>query len=114
MNGFEVATAVNHKVPVVWVVFNNAMLGMVYHGRRLFKKPIPDGLPSQFERVDFAKVAEGLGARGIRINHHNPLTRQMVQEVIASQTPTVLDVWIDDQVIPPIHSRIATVDKHFG
>ena len=114
MNGFEVATAVNHNVPVVWVVFNNAMLGMVHHGRRLFKKPIPDGLPPRFERVDFVKVAEGLGARGIRIDNDNPLTQELITDVIDMARPTVLDVWIDDEVVPPIHSRIATVDRHFG
>nr|MBF0221849.1 thiamine pyrophosphate-binding protein [Desulfobulbaceae bacterium] len=114
MNGFEVATAVEHKVPVIWVVFNNAMLGMVYHGRRLFKKPIPEGLPSRFTRVDFVKVAEGLGARGIRIDMDNPLSQELIDDIIACGRPTVLDVWIDDLVVPPIHSRIATVDKHFG
>jgi len=114
MNGFEVATAVNHQVPVIWVVFNNAMLGMVHHGRRLAKKPIPDGLPPRFERVDFVKVAEGLGARGIRVDADNPLTRELIRDVIDQGRPTVLDVWIDDEVVPPIHSRIATVDRHFG
>lgn len=114
MNGFEVATAVEYDIPVVWVVFNNAMLGMVYHGRRLFKTPIPDGLPSRFKRVDYAMVAEGLGARGIRVDMENPLTQEMIDDIIETGRPTVLDVWIDDQVVPPIHSRIATVDKHFG
>lgn len=114
MNGFEVATAVDNKIPVVWVVFNNAMLGMVYHGRRLFKTPIPEGLPSRFSRVDYAKVAEGLGAKGIKIDKDNPLTQELVNEIMTSGMPTVLDVWIDDQIVPPIHSRIATVDKHFG
>ncbi|MBU1640036.1 MAG: thiamine pyrophosphate-binding protein [Proteobacteria bacterium] len=114
MNGFEVATAVDNDIPVIWVVFNNAMLGMVYHGRRLFKNPIPEGLPSRFKRVDYAMVAEGLGARGIRIDTDNPLSRELMNDIIAEGRPTVLDVWIDDQIVPPIHSRIATVDKHFG
>ena len=114
MNGFEVATAVNHDIPVIWVVFNNAMLGMVYHGRRLFKTPIPDGIPSRFKRVDYAKVAEGLGARGIHIDKDHPLTPDLARDIIGSGQPTVLDVWIDEEIVPPIHSRIATVDKHFG
>lgn len=114
MNGFEVATAVDNDIPVIWVVFNNAMLGMVHHGRRLFKTPIPDGLPPRFKRVDFVQIAEGLGARGIRLDGANPLTPELAREILAEGRPTVLDVWIDDEVVPPIHSRIATVDKHFG
>ena len=114
MNGTEVATAVNYDIPVIWVVFNNAMLGMVYHGRKLFQTQVPDGLPSRFKRVDYAMVAEGLGARGIRLDKDNPLTPELAQEIILSKQPTVLDVWIDHEVVPPIHSRIATVDKHFA
>lgn len=114
MNGSEVATAVNHDIPVIWVVFNNAMLGMVYHGRKLFKTPIPDGIPSRFKRVNYAMVAEGLGARGIHIDKNNPITPELAQDILESGRPTVLDVWIDDEIVPPIHSRIATVDKHFG
>ncbi len=114
MNGCEVAAAVDNNVPVVWIVLNNAMLGMVYHGRRLFKTPIPDGLPSCFQRVDYAKMAEGLGAQGIKLDASAPLTEKLVDEILASGRPTVLDVWIDELAVPPIHSRIATVDKHFG
>lgn len=114
MHGCEVATAVDHKIPVVWVVFNNAMLGMVYHGRRLFRTPVPDGLPSRFTRVDYAKVAEGLGAWGIHIDKTTPITKGLAEEILSSRQPVVLDVCIDDEIIPPIHSRIATVDTHFG
>ncbi len=114
MNGFEVATAVDNDIPVIWVVFNNAMLGMVYHGRRLFKTPIPDGLSPRFKRVDFVQIAEGLGAQGVRLDGANPLTPELARDILAQGRPTVLDVWIDEEVVPPIHSRIATVDKHFG
>ncbi len=111
MNGFEVATAVNYNIPVVWVVFNNAMLGMVYHGRRLFSTPIPDGLDPHFKRVDFAMVAQGLGARGIRIENPGDITKSFMAEVLATGRPTVIDVLIDDEAVPPIHSRIKTVDR---
>lgn len=114
MNGFEVATAVNYNIPVVWVVFNNAMLGMVYHGRKMFTTPVPEGIPSRFQRVDFVKVAEGLGARGIRLGKGERLTQALVDDILAAGQPTVLDVWIDEEAVPPIHSRIKTVDKHFS
>ncbi|MCI5125046.1 MAG: thiamine pyrophosphate-binding protein [Candidatus Electrothrix sp. AR5] len=114
MNGFEVATAVNYKIPVTWVVLNNAMLGMVYHGRRLSKKVVPDAMDPCFQRVDYVKIAEGLGARGIHIDGKEPLTSSLVEDIMTAQVPTVLDVWIDDQAVPPIHSRIKTMDTHFS
>ena len=114
MNGFEVATAVNYKIPVTWVILNNAMLGMVYHGRRLSKKAVPDAMDPCFQRVDYVKIAEGLGARGIHIDGKEPLTSSLVEDIMTAQVPTVLDVWIDDQAVPPIHSRIKTMDTHFS
>ncbi|GAB4346526.1 MAG: acetolactate synthase large subunit [Desulfobulbaceae bacterium] len=111
MNGFEVATAVNYNIPVVWIVFNNSMLGMVYHGRRLFKKTIPDGLSPHFKEVDFATVAEGLGARGIRVEKTGTITPEFMEEVFKTGRPTVIDVLIDREAVPPIHSRIKTVEN---
>lgn len=111
MNGFEVATAVNYDIPVVWVVFNNSMLGMVYHGRRLFKNTIPDGLTPHFKDIDFAKVAEGLGARGIRVEQPGEITPEFMEDVLQAGRPTVIDVLIDREVVPPIHARIKTVEE---
>ncbi|MFH1217756.1 MAG: thiamine pyrophosphate-binding protein [Pseudomonadota bacterium] len=113
MNGFEVATAVNYDIPVVWVVFNNAMLGMVYHGRRLFGTPIPDGLTPHFKRVNFAQVAEGLGARGIRVERPGEITKDFMDDVLRAGRPTVIDVLIDQEAVPPIHARIKAVDQQF-
>jgi acetolactate synthase I/II/III large subunit len=114
MNGVEVATAVQYDLPVTWVVFNNAMFGLVYHGRKLFSQPIPEGLPSRFKRVEFAQMARGMGARGIKIDRAEQFTPELVQDILASGRPTVLDVRIDAEAVPPIHSRIKTMDKRFA
>ncbi len=111
MNGFEVATAVNYDIPVVWIIFNNAMLGMVYHGRRLFKEPIPDGLTPYFKRVDFVKVVEGLGGKGIKVDKPGTITKEFMTDIFHENVPTVIDVHIDAEAVPPIHARIKTVDK---
>ncbi len=114
MNGVEVATAVEYDLPVVWVVFNNAMFGLVYHGRKMFPQPIPEGLPSKFKRVDFAQLAQGLGARGIKIDTPEQFTPELVQDILAARRPTVLDIRIDAEAVPPIQSRIKTMDKRFA
>jgi acetolactate synthase-1/2/3 large subunit len=111
MNGFEVATAVNYDIPVIWVVFNNSMLGMVYHGRRLFKNTIPDGLTPHFKDINFAQVAEGLGARGIRVEKPGEITTEFMDDVLQAGRPTVIDVLIDREAVPPIHARIKTVEE---
>lgn len=114
MHGMEVATAVEYDIPVIWIIFNNGMLGMVHHGRKLFNPQVPEGLLSGFrQRYDFVKVAEGLGAQGIRIDQPGGLTPQLLAEVIASRRPTVIDVWIDETAVPPIHSRIEAVANQY-
>lgn len=114
MNGMEVATAVEYNLPVVWVVFNNAMLGQMYHGRKMFAQPIPEGIPSRYKRVNFAQMAEGLGALGIKIDTPDQFTPELVQYILAARRPTLLDIRIDAEAIPPIHSRIQTMDKRFA
>ncbi|MBF0558183.1 MAG: thiamine pyrophosphate-binding protein [Nitrospirae bacterium] len=112
MNGMEVATAVNYNIPVIWVVMNNSMLGMVYHARKL--AAIPEGIISTFRRVDFVKLAEGLGARGIRITKPGEINRKMMDKIISSGRPTVLDVIIDPEEVPPIHSRISSLERTYN
>ncbi|MCP4686503.1 MAG: thiamine pyrophosphate-binding protein [Desulfobacterales bacterium] len=115
MNGMDVSTAVNYNIPVVWVVFNNQMFGLIYHGRQMGAKVIPEGIPSRFEsRTDFVKLAEGYGARGIRIEKPEDMTPELAQDIIDAGRPTVLDVWIDEEEVPPIGSRIGSIDKHYA
>ncbi len=113
MNGMEVSTAVNYNIPVVWVVFNNQMFGLIHHGRKMDPKVIPEGIPSRFEtRTDFVKLAEGYGARGIRIKKPEEMTPELARDILESGRPTVLDVWIDEEEAPPIVSRIGSIDEH--
>jgi acetolactate synthase-1/2/3 large subunit len=112
MNGMEVATAVNYNIPVIWVIMNNSMLGMVYHGRKLAN--LPEGIESTFKPVDFAKIAEGLGARAIKITKPGEINKKLMDEIIASGAPTVLDVIIDPEEVPPIQSRIAALEKLYN
>jgi acetolactate synthase-1/2/3 large subunit len=112
MNGMEVATAVNYNIPVIWVIMNNSMLGMVYHGRKL--AVIPEVIKSTFRQVDFVKLAEGLGAKGIRITKPGEINKKLMDKIISARVPTVIDVIIDPEEVPPIHSRIAALEKLYS
>ncbi|MBI4620563.1 MAG: thiamine pyrophosphate-binding protein [Desulfobacterales bacterium] len=109
MNGMEVATAVNYNMPVIWVILNDAQLGMVYHGQRMASDA--HVVASKFKRVDFFKIAEGLGAKGIRIEKPGEINKDMMDDIIASGKPTVLDVIIDSEEPPPMKSRIEALEK---
>lgn len=113
MHGMEVSAAVSHNIPVIWLIFNNAMYGMIHHGRRMFKTPIPDGIPARFKRPDFAKLAEGFGAVGVSVKKTGELTPELVNEVIATACPAIIDVWIDEDIAPHMGSRIKSMSKFF-
>ncbi len=102
MNLNELATAARSKVPVIEVVVNNHVLGMVrqwqnlFYGQRYAQTTLTDG-------VDFVKTAEGLGAEGIRVEKAEdfvPALRWAMQR----SGPVVIDCVIDqdDKVFPMV------------
>lgn len=108
MNGMEVATAVNYNVPLVWIVLNNAKLGLVHELQKfsLGEKTVC----TTFNRVDFAKVAEGLGAQGFTIERPGGLS-EILPKALESGKPTVIDVLIDPDEVPPIERWVRGVSE---
>ncbi len=64
--------------------------------------------------MDFVKIAEGLGARGIRITRPGEINKKMMDDIISSGLPTVLDVIIDPEEVPPIQSRTETIERLYN
>lgn len=97
MNGMEVSTAVNHGIPVIWVVLNNASLGMVYHGDRVNLGRDSGGL---IRDVDLVSVARGLGAAATRVSTSEGL-KAAVRRALSDRVPSLIDVTIDPDQVPP-------------
>ena len=84
----DLITAVTYELPVKLVVFDNRRLGMV----KLEKEQV--GLPEYgtvLHNPDFAKVAEAIGMRGIRVERPDDVAGA-VREVLAHDGPVLLDV----------------------
>ena len=95
----DLITAVTHDLPVKLVVFDNARLGMV----KLEMEQV--GLPEYgtvLHNPDFAKVAEAIGMRGIRVEDPAEVDGA-VKEMLAHDGPVLLDVLTnpDEIAIPP-------------
>ena len=108
MNGMEVLTAVKYNIPVIWVIFNNYGYAMVSDCRKIFPKPIPDIITSaKPEGTDYAMVARGFGAIGIRIEKAGEITPEFMENILKQKRPAVLDVVVDkDAVSPGLKERI--------
>lgn len=112
MNGMEIHTAVDHRVPVVWIVANNGGHGMVAHGER--SQFGGKFVSSKFSQpLDIARIAEGMGARVCRVEKPGDLPKA-IKSALSSGEPAVLDVLIDAEEAPPMRLRIEALARFFA
>ena len=86
----EIESAVRHNLPFVAVVANDSAWGIVVSTQRSGHGK--DGvLASKFGDIQFGKIAEALGARGLRVNDPREL-RRSIEEGFSSKVPMIIDV----------------------
>lgn len=113
MNMNEIATAVREKLPLIEVIVNNHVLGMVRQWQNLFYEErysatvLDDG-------VDFAKVAQAMGARGIRVTTREEFDAAF-EQALACDGPVVLDCIVDrDDKVWPMVAPGAPISEAFS
>ena len=102
MNMNEVATATRYNIPVIEIIFNNHVLGMVrqwqdlFYGKRYSATVLDD-------QVDFVKVSEGMGAKAYRVTTIDEFENAF-KEAVSLNIPCVIDCIIDreDKVFPMV------------
>ncbi len=112
MNMNELATASRYNIPIIEIVIDNHVLGMVrqwqtlYYGQRYSATVLHD-------KVDFCKVAEGLGCRAIRVEKPEEV-EPALKEALTCGEPVLIDVIIDDDdKVFPMVSPGAAIDEAF-
>lgn len=112
MNLNELATASRYNVPIIQVVLNNHVLGMVrqwqtlFYGKRYSATILED-------KVDFCKTAEGLGCKAIKVTKKEEVA-SAIQEAMDHHGPVVIECIIqeDDKVFPMVAPG-AAIDEVF-
>ncbi len=102
MNMNELATASRYNIPIIQVVINNHVLGMVrqwqtlFYGKRYSQTVLND-------KVDFCKVAEGLGCEAIRVTTKEEMG-PAIEKAISLKAPVLIECMIqeDDKVFPMV------------
>lgn len=108
MNGQEMTVALTEKLTVLFVILNDAALGMVKHGQRLAgAEQIGFELPT----VDFRLLAESMGIPGHVIHTAQDFENLDLDAILSNPGPTVLDVRVDREEAPPMELRLRTLGR---
>ena len=102
MNLNELVTMKSYNIPVVMIIMNNMVLGMVRQWQKLFyDNRFADTDPNR--QTDFVKVAEAFGVKGLRINTNDEIDA-VIKEAVDYNGPVVVDCRIspDSNVLPMI------------
>ena len=112
MNMNEIATAVRHSIPIIQVVINNHVLGMVrqwqdlFYGKRYSATVLNDA-------VDFVKLAEAMGAKGIRATTQEEF-KEAFEKALTLNRPVVIDCQVDsDDKVWPMVAPGAPINEAF-
>ena len=112
MNMNEVATAARHNIPVIQVVINNHVLGMVRQWQDLFYDERYSATVL-WDAVDFVKLAEAMGAEGIRAESQEQF-REGFARALELNKPVVIDCQIDsDDKVWPMVAPGAAISEVF-
>lgn len=113
MNMNEIATAARYNIPIIQVVINNHVLGMVrqwqnlFYGQRYSATVLNDA-------VDFVKLAEAMGAVGIRATTQDEF-KKAFSEALTMGRPVVIDCQIDsDDKVWPMVAPGAAISEAFS
>ena len=112
MNMNEIATATRYDIPIIQVIINNHVLGMVrqwqnlFYGKRYSQTVLRD-------KVDFVKLAEAMGAKAKRVTTKEEFDVAF-EEALKSNTTFVIECEIDsDEKVFPMVSPGAAISDAF-
>ncbi len=110
MNMNEIATATRYNIPIIEIIFNNHVLGMVRQWQTLFYDKRYSNTNLQ-DKVDFVKLAEAMGAKAYRITNKDEV-ESVLKEVLSLNEPVLVECIIDsdDKVWPMVAPGAAIED----
>ncbi|MGN6360774.1 MAG: thiamine pyrophosphate-binding protein [Thermomicrobiales bacterium] len=113
MSGTELETIGRLKLPVTLIHFNNGAYGWIKMLQHLY---FDDRFYNvDFNAVDYARIAEGFGVRGVSVEHPDQL-EDAIGEAVRRDSPTFIDVRTESELteVPPVHAWERAVGKVTG
>ena len=102
MSGQEITVAIEERLSIIFIIINDSAYGMVKHGQILSgAEQIAHKLP----RVNYCAMAEAMGAFSSIIDSPEQLNELDINAICNRSGPTLLDIRIDPDEVPPISMR---------
>lgn len=104
MHGMEILTAKEYHLPILFIVMNNARLGMVYHGHSLqFQRTHPS-----FEQnpINISALAAAMDIPSFRVTELLDINEDLMNHFMNLNGPAVLEVALTDHNTPPMGDRV--------
>jgi acetolactate synthase-1/2/3 large subunit len=108
MNGMELLTAAEYDIPVVWIVENNNMHGITWHGSKLVGQRTPLNAVRYRRPMEVASVARAMGLNAWVVDAPGAM-QGVVHEALRRGGPAVIEVRVDGMIPPPLGDRAKTI-----
>lgn len=106
MNGMELIAAAEYEIPVVWIVENNNMHGITWHGSQLLGKQLAS---VRYRRpLEIAPLARAMGLFAEVVDRPGAL-QPALREALARRAPSVIEVRVDGERPPPLGGRVRSL-----
>lgn len=108
MNGLDLLTAAEYDIDVLWIIENNQMHGITWHGSKL----VGDGTPMESVRyrrpIDIAAIARAMGIPSWVVEAPGTMGAT-IESALAQHGPKVIEVRVDGEIMPPLGERAKTI-----
>ena len=108
MNGMELLTAAEYRVPVVWIVENNQMHGITWHGSKLVSGGKPMDAIRYKRPLEIAAIARAMGLPAWVVDRPGQM-QEALREALRMGAPALIEVRVDGNIPPPLGDRAKTV-----
>ena len=97
MAGFELLTAVQYDIPVVWIIFNNGEFNVI---KKFLLNMFGDQAYMQFDNPDYVMYAKSCGVQGYRVEKLEDFEK-VFKKTLGSNKPALIDVVVESEIYPP-------------
>jgi acetolactate synthase-1/2/3 large subunit len=97
MGGFELLTAVQYDIPVIWIIFNNGEFNVI---KKFMLNMYNDHAFMQFQNPDYVAYAQACGALGYRVEKLADF-EPALKEALQANRPVLIDAVVEPNVYPP-------------